>query len=91
MLLSMGHKEKDMTATEQEHLPVTEQQPGHLPSGPAEIEPCVAATASLQQPPKGIQGGEGGTPCSEETAEQVFRKRFSGTDFMIPVLASPHI
>ena len=43
----------------QEHLPATEQQqPGHLSSASAEIEPCAVAAADLQQPLRGVQGGE---------------------------------
>ena len=45
------------TDTCQEHLPVTEQQQGHLPSASVEIEPCAAAAANLQHPLRGIQGG----------------------------------
>ena len=31
---------------------------GHLPSAPAETEPCAAADVDLQDTLKGIQGGE---------------------------------
>ena len=41
----------------QEHLPVTEQQQGHLPSASVEIEPGAAAAANLQHPLRGLQGG----------------------------------
>ena len=52
----------------QEHLPATEQRPqGCLPSASVETEPYAAEAANLQHPVRGIQRGEGGTPCSRET------------------------
>ena len=54
----MGHKEKDMTATEQEHLPVTEQQPGHLPPASVGTESWAAADVDLQPALKGVLGGK---------------------------------
>ena len=79
------------TRTCQKHLPVTEKQQGCLPSASAKTEPCAAAAAGLQHPLRGIQGREWGALGSRETVEEVFRQTFSGTDFMIPTLASPHI
>ena len=42
----------------QGHLPVTEQQPGPLPSASMGLEPCGATAADLPHSAKGIQGGE---------------------------------
>ena len=42
----------------QEHLPVTKQQQGPLPSASMGLEPCAATAADLPHSPKEVQGGE---------------------------------
>ena len=67
-------------------LPVTEQQ-GHLPSASEETELCTAAAV-----PEGVQGA-----VRHSVLQGIWQDRsldswiFLGTDFMIPILLSPHI
>ena len=59
--------------TFQEHLPVTEQQQGHLPSASEDTEPCAAAAADFWHNLKVVQGGEWGTLCSRKNWSTIFR------------------
>ena len=67
-----GHKELDTT----ERLTL---------SLSAETEPCAPAAVDLQHPPEGIQGG-----MRHSVLQRIWWGSwiFSGTDFMIPILAS---
>ena len=69
---------------------MTEQQM-HLPSASMEIEPHAAIAVDFQHP-EGVQGGE-----RHSVLQGIWWDRsldswvFLGTDFMISILASPHI
>ena len=70
-------------------LPMTEQQ-RHLPSASMEIEPHAAITVDLNTP--GWSSWWSEASCAPgNLVGQVFRWMFLGTDFIISILASPHI
>ena len=65
-------------------LPTTEQQ-RHLPAAP-----CAAAAVDLP-PHEGVQGGVRHSGLQGTWWDKYLDRRiFSGTDFMIPIIASPH-